>query len=175
MQEKGIDYEEVFAPVTRIETVRLLLALAAKNAWEVHHLDVKSAFLNGELQEEVYVVQPEGFVKKGQEYKVYKLIKALYGLRQAPRAWYARLSKSLEELGFVKCLYEHAVYMRREGEEVLVVAVYVDDLLITGTSVTNISKFKREMISVFEMSDMGRLSYYLGMEVDQRDGYIEIK
>ena len=175
VQQRGIDYEEVFAPVTRLETVRLLLALAAKNSWEVHHLDVKSAFLNGELQEEVYVVQPEGFVKKGQEYKVYKLIKALYGLRQAPRAWYARLSKCLEELGFIKCPYEHAVYTRREGGEVLVVAVYVDDLLITGTSLKNISKFKKEMSSVFDMSDLGRLSYYLGMEVDQKDGYIELK
>lgn len=86
VQQYDIDYEEVFAPVTRLEIVRLLLALAAKNTWEVHHLDVKSAILNGELQEEVYLVQPEGFVKKGQEYKVYKLLKALYGLRQAPRA-----------------------------------------------------------------------------------------
>ena len=168
-------YEEAFAPVTRLETVRLSLALAAKNAWEVHHLDVKSAFLNGELQEEVYVVQPEGFLKKGQEYKVYKLIKALYGLRQAPRAWYARLSKCLGELGFVKCPYEHAVYTRREGGEVLVVAVYVDDLLVTGTSVENINKFKKEMSSVFDMSDLGKLSYYLEMEVNQRDGHIELR
>lgn len=175
VQQQGIDYDEVFAPVTRLETVRLLLALAAKNAWEVHHLDVKSAFLNGELQEEVYVVQPEGFLKRGQEYKVYKLIKALYGLRQAPRAWYARLSRCLEELGFIRCPYEHAVYTRREGKEVLVVAVYVDDLLITGTNVDNINKFKVEMNNVFDMSDLGKLSYYLGMEVCQGNGYIELK
>ena len=79
VQRHGIDYEEVFAPVTRLETVRLLLALAVKNEWEVHHLDVKSAFLNGVLQEEVYVSQPKGYVIKGQEHKVYKLLKALYG------------------------------------------------------------------------------------------------
>lgn len=113
VQEKGVDFDEIFAPVTRIETVRLLLALAAKHGWEVHHLDVKTAFLNGELQEDVYVVQPEGFVKKGQEHLVYKLIKALYGLRQAPRAWYAKLNKSLEDFGFVRCPHEHAVYIKR--------------------------------------------------------------
>lgn len=96
----GVDFDEIFAPVTRMETIRLLLALATKNNWEVHHLDVKTTFLNGEIQEEVYVSHPEGFVKKGQEQLVYKLIKALYGLRQAPRAWYSKLNKSLEELIF---------------------------------------------------------------------------
>lgn len=95
VQKKGVDFDELFAPVTRLETVRLLLALAAKNSWEVHHMDVKMAFLNGEIKEEVYVSQPEGFVKKGQEKLVYKLYKALYGLRQAPRAWYSKLSKYL--------------------------------------------------------------------------------
>lgn len=110
VQRHGIDYDEVFAPVTRLETVRLLLALAAKHAWEVHHLDVKSAFLNGILQEEVYVSQPKGYVKQGFENKVYKLFKALYGLRQAPWAWYSRLSQYLLKLGFIKCPFEHAVY-----------------------------------------------------------------
>lgn len=107
------------------------------------HLDVKSAFLNGELQETVYVIQPEGFVKKNKERLVYKLIKALYGLRQAPRTWYARLSKYLEKIGFTKCPYEHAVYTKREGEEALIVGVYVDDLLITGTNISVIDKFKK--------------------------------
>lgn len=112
VQKQGVDFNEVFAPVTRLETVRLLIALAAKNGWEVHHLDVKSAFLNGDLQEEVYVLQPEGFVKDGEERKVYRLLKELYGLRQAPRAWNARLNRCLMKLGFVKCPYEHAVYCR---------------------------------------------------------------
>lgn len=85
-QEYGVDFDEIYAPVTRLETVRMLLALAAMNFWQVHHMDVKTAFLNGEIFEEVYVMQPEGFERKGQESKVYKLLKALYGLRQAPRA-----------------------------------------------------------------------------------------
>lgn len=106
VQKQGIDFEEVFAPVTRLETIRLLLALAAKNSWEVHHLDVKTAFLNGEILEEVYVTQQEGFIKRGREHLVYKLLKALYRLRQAPRAWYSKLNKSLVDLSFVRCPYE---------------------------------------------------------------------
>lgn len=165
----------IFAPVTRLETIRLLLALAAKNGWQVHHLDVKSAFLNGDLKEEVYVSQPEGFIKRGQEHLVYKLYKALYGLRQAPRAWYAKLSKCLESMGLTRCPYEHAVYTKKDGKETLIVAVYVDDLLITGTNASIISDFKAQMDKHFEMSDMGLLSYYLGIEVDQSKGVIELR
>lgn len=141
----------------------------------VHHLDVKTAFLNGDIKEDVYVAQPEGFEKQGQEHLVYKLAKALYGLRQAPRAWYAKLNACLLELGFVRCPYEHAVYTRKEGADKLVVAVYVDDLLITGTSIGVIEEFKSQMKARFEMSDLGKLSYYLGIEVVQGEGYIELK
>lgn len=129
----------------RGETVRLLLALTAKNSWEVHHLDVKSAFLNGEIQEEFYVTQPEGFVKKGKEHLVCRLKKALYGLHQEPRAWYSKLSKCLEELGFVRCPYEHTVYTKKIGEDILIMGVYVDDLLVTGTKVSIIEDFKDQM------------------------------
>ena len=97
VQRQGVDFEEVFEPVTRLDTVRLILALATQHEWEIHHLDIKSAFLNGDLQEEVYVAQPEGFVIKVEEHKMYKLSKALYVLRQAPRAWNIRLDKSLKE------------------------------------------------------------------------------
>lgn len=175
VQKLGIDFEEAFAPVTRMETVRLLLALAARNEWEVHHLDVKSAFLNGRLYEEVYVNQPEGYIKEGQETKVYKLYKALYGLRQAPRAWYTQLNKCLEKLGFLKCPLEHAVYTKKEGSESLIIGVYVDDLIITGTSVSNIVQFKKQMSHEFEMSDLSKLSYYLGIEVKQGKDSIELK
>ena len=91
-QKAGIDYQEVFAPVARLETIRLVLALAAQNNWIVHQMDVKSAFLNGILQEEVYIDQPPGFIKKGEENKVCRLKRALYGLKQAPRAWYSRIN-----------------------------------------------------------------------------------
>lgn len=141
VQEHGVDFEEIFAPVTRLETVRLLLALSAKINWEVHHLDVKTTFLNGELSEDVYMKQPEGFEKLGQEHMVYRLVKALYGLCQAPRAWNAKLNSCFENLGFTKCPYKHAVYTRKEGGESLIIAVYVDDFLVTGSDNMLIERF----------------------------------
>ncbi|GJT41254.1 ribonuclease H-like domain, reverse transcriptase, RNA-dependent DNA polymerase [Tanacetum coccineum] len=175
IQEHGIDFEEVFAPVARMETIRLLLAIAANNKWEVHHLDVKSAFLHGELKEEVYVTQPEGFTKKGNDGKVYRLIKALYGLRQAPRAWNIKLDNTLKSLDFKKCALEQAIYTKASKDSLLLVGVYVDDLIITGTPKKEIDKFKAQMEEKFEMSDLGLLAYYLGIEVTQTKGDISIK
>jgi len=166
-QRHGIDYDEVFAPVARMEAVRLLLALAAHEGWEVHHMDVKTAFLNGDLQEEVFVEQAPGFAQAGQEHKVYRLHKALYGLHQAPRAWNQKLDDKLGVLGFKKCLSEHAIYCRGAGSERLVVGVYVDDLIITGASCNSIKKFKAQMTEIFKISDLGLLTYYLGIEVKQ--------
>ncbi len=115
VQQQGVDFDEVFAPVARMETVRLLVALAAQKGWEIHHMDVKSAFLNGDLEEEVYVVQPPGFDDKTNASKVLKLRKALYGLRQAPRAWNAKLDSTLLSLKFNKSATESAVYVRGVG------------------------------------------------------------
>lgn len=167
VQQQGVDFEEVFAPVARMETVRLLLALAARKGWEVHHMDVKSAFLNGDLQEEVYVCQPPGFVDKKNAHKVLRLNKALYRLRQAPRAWNVKLDNSLLSLGFERSSSEAAVYRRGMGSSSLLVGVYVDDLIIMGAQLQEIHKFKQEMKKLFSMSDLGLLSYYLGMEVHQ--------
>jgi hypothetical protein len=165
-QVQGVDFDEVFAPVARIETVIVLLALAAEGGWQVHHMDVKSAFLNGDLTETVFVRQPPGFVV-GKGDKVLKLRKALYGLRQAPRAWNSKLDKELIALGFVRSKLEHAVYRRSNKGSFLLVGVYVDDLVICGPSVNDISQFKKEMMRKFNMSDLGLLSYYLGIEVKQ--------
>lgn len=175
VQKQGIDFEEVFAPVARLDTIRLIIALAAQRNWEIHHLDVKSAFLNGELSEEVYVSQPEGFVVKGKEHKVYKLSKALYGLRQAPRAWNIRLDKSLKSIGFERCSHDQAVYTRNKKGCLLIVGVYVDDLIVTGSSEREISEFKEQMMKEFEMSDLGLLAYYLGIEVSQKKEGVLLK
>jgi hypothetical protein len=163
VQRQGVDFEEVFAPVARLDSIRLLIALAAHESWEIHHMDVKTAFLNGDLKEEVYVAQPPGFHIEGKEQKVLKLHKALYGLKQAPRAWNEKLDKTLVDLGFEKCPLEPAMYKRSK----LIVGVYVDDLIITGPSTTEIGKFKEQMKNLFSMSDLGLLSYYLGIEVKQ--------
>jgi hypothetical protein len=154
-----MDYVEVFAPVARIETIRLIIALAAKCGWKVHHMDVKSAFLNVDLEEEVYVQHPPGFVVENGSGKVLKLRKALYGLRQAPRAWNAQLDKELLQLGFVKNPHEHVVYRRSDGSgDFLIVGVYVDDLIIAGPAQESIDAFKRQMIKSFSMSDLGLLT-----------------
>ncbi|WVZ93229.1 hypothetical protein U9M48_039227 [Paspalum notatum var. saurae] len=134
-------------------------------------MDVKSAFLNGELKELVYVAQPPGFVVEGASNRVLRLRKALYGLRQAPRAWNAKLDASLAQLGFQRSSSEHGIYTRGHGDSRLIIGVYVDDLIISGASGEEISCFKQEMKSIFSMSDLGLLSYYLGIEVSQgRDG-----
>ena len=124
----GVDFSETFAPVARLDTIRLLLAVAAQKGQKVFQLDVKSAFLNGFLKEEIFVEQPDGFVVQGQEDKVYVLKKALYGLKQAPRAWYSRIDDHLINLGFNKSLSEATLYVRSEGSKIVIVFVYVDDL-----------------------------------------------
>jgi hypothetical protein len=131
-QKAGIDFDEVFAPVARLDSIRLLVALAARGGWMVHHLDVKSIFLNGELKEEVYVSQPPGFEKEGQEHMVYKLSKALYDLRQAPRAWNMKLDCTLKKLGFIQSPLEYGLYVRGSEDSRLLLGVYVDELVVGG-------------------------------------------
>jgi hypothetical protein len=142
VQRQGVDFEEVFAPVARMESVWVMLAVAAHHGWTVHHMDVKSAFLNEDLAEEVYVHQPPGFVAEESEKKVLWLHKALYGLRQAPRAWNSKLDAVLQELGFSMCKSEHGLYTRMKNRMRLVVGVYVDDLIIMGESEEEVVVFK---------------------------------
>jgi hypothetical protein len=153
--------------VVRLETVRLLLAFAANEGWHVRHMDVKSFFLNGELQEQVFVSQPPGFIVNNEEHKVLCLNKALYGLRQALRAWYSKFDASLAELGFQRGEAEHAVYTRGGGDMHLIVGVYADDLIITGGNSSELMQFKERMKSKFQMTDLGKLHFYLRLEVNQ--------
>jgi hypothetical protein len=165
VQQEGIDFDEVFAPVARMESMCLLLTLAAQEGWRVHHMDVKSAFLNGDLKEEVYVRQLARFIIAGQEGKVLRLRKALYGLQQAPRAWNSKLDDTLKKMDFVQSEHEHAMYRRSHGNDILLVGVYVDDLVITGSSLAVVEEFKKEMKRAFLMSDLRLLSFYLSIEV----------
>ena len=175
VQQPWIDFDEVFAPDRRLDSVRLLLAVTAQFKLEVHHMDVKIAFLNGELGEEVYVYQPPGFVDGANSSKVLRLHKALYGLRQAPRAWNTKLDAVLVSLGFTRSESEHTVCVRGEGDEKLLLRVYVDDLIITGASLAAIHAFKEEMFQHFKTSDLGLLGLYLGIEVSQQPGGITLK
>ncbi|GJZ28589.1 retrovirus-related pol polyprotein from transposon TNT 1-94 [Tanacetum coccineum] len=174
-QRQGIDYSEVFAPVARWDTIRTILAFAAQRGMKVHQLDVRSAFLYGELEETVFVEQPQGFEIQGQEEKVYRLRKALYGLKQAPRAWYGRIEGYFKRQGFNKCPYEPTLFVRSDKEkELLIVSVYVDDLIVAGSNLSLIEEFKTSMKSEFEMSDMGEMHYFLGVEVVQNEMGISI-
>eukprot|EP00253_Pinus_taeda_P029362 PITA_29362 len=157
-----------------METVRAVLSIATQNKWKVYQMDVKSAFLNGVLMEEVYIEEPIGYEKKGQEHKVCKLKKALYGLKQAPRAWYSRTDSYLLENGFEKCEGEPTVYIKEKYGKLLIVVLYVDDVIFTGNDVCLFENCKAVMKEEFEMTDMGLLRYFLGIEVDQNENGIFI-
>ncbi|VVA41237.1 PREDICTED: Retrovirus-related Pol poly from transposon, partial [Prunus dulcis] len=144
-------------------------------SWKLFQLNVKSAFLNGILQEEVYVDQPEGFVINGKEDKVYKLYKALYGLKQAPRAWYGEIDSYFAKCGFEKSLSEATLYTKTRGEhDILIVSIYVDDIVYTGNNQEMLDEFKEDMKEKYEMSDLGLLHHFLGMGVIQTDSSIFI-
>ena len=170
-QKEGIDYEDTFAPIAKMNKIRIMIALAKKYNWKMHQLDVKSAFLNGELKEEVYLVQPEGFVKQGQEHLVCRLKKALYGLKQAPRSWYVKIDSFFYEKDFMRSKNDPNLYIKKdEDKNVALISVYVDDLIITGNACKLIEEIKNQLSHVFEMKDLGELHYCLGLEVSREPG-----
>ncbi|GKB14375.1 retrovirus-related pol polyprotein from transposon TNT 1-94 [Tanacetum coccineum] len=166
-QEDGIDFEESFAPVARLEAIRLLIANAACQNMIIFKMDVKTAFLNGKLNEVVYVSQPEGFVDPKHPTHVYRLKKALYRLKQAPRAWYDKLSKYLISTGFMKGMVDPTLFTRETGKHILLVQIYVDDIIIAFTNPKSCQLFAHEMNSTFQMSMMGKMSFFLGLQVLQ--------
>ncbi|GJT03740.1 retrovirus-related pol polyprotein from transposon TNT 1-94 [Tanacetum coccineum] len=166
-QEAGIDFEESFAPVARLEAIRLFIAHAASMNMVIFQMDVKTAFLNGELNEVVYVSQPEGFVDPEHPSHVYRLKKALYGLKQAPRAWYDKLSAFLIKSGFTKGVVDPTLFTRKAGKHLLLVQIYVDDIIFASTNPKACKLFAFEMNSTFKMSMMGQMSFFLGLQVSQ--------
>jgi len=174
-QKAGIDYTEVFAPVARMDTVRMIISMAAQKGWKIGQFDVKSAFLHGELCENVYVEQPKGYIKRGKEQMVYKLHKALYGLKQAPRAWFHRIEAYFLKEGFQKCESEQTLFTKQgKGGKIVIVSVYVDDLIFTGDDYDMLAEFKSSMLKEFDMSDLGNMHFFLGIEVVQREDGIFI-
>ena len=166
-QEEGIDYEETYAPVARLEAIRMLLAYASIMDFKLYQMDVKSAFLNGLIQEEVYVEQPPGFEIPDKPNHVYKLQKALYGLKQAPRAWYERLSNFLLEKEFSRGKVDTTLFIKRKHNDILLVQIYVDDIIFGSTNDSLCKEFSLDMQSEFEMSMMGELKYFLGLQIKQ--------
>ena len=170
-QKEGIDYEETFAPVARLEAIRILLAFAVAKGFKLFQMDVKSAFLNGVIEEEVYVKQPPGFESTKYPHRVYKLHRALYGLKQAPRAWYGRLRGFLLSKGFVMGTVDKTLFLLKHGNDLLIVQIYVDDIIFGGSSHDLVAKFADDMSREFEMSMMGELQFFLGLQIKQvKDG-----
>nr|GEY52962.1 putative ribonuclease H-like domain-containing protein [Tanacetum cinerariifolium] len=167
-QEEGINYEEVFDPVARIEAIRLFLAYASFMGFPVYQMDVKSAFLYGTIEEEVYVYQPPGFEDPKQPDKVYKVVKALYGLHQAPRAWYETLATYLLENGFQRGITDQTLFIKKQQKDILLVQIYVNDIIFGATNKALCQSFKKLMKDKFQMSSMGELTFFLGLQVKQK-------
>lgn len=163
-QKFDLDYFEVFAPVARYEIIRLVIVIATNRNYPLIHLNVKSTFLNGLLQEEVYVLEPPRFMKLNKEWMMYKLHKALYGMKQAPRVSNMKIDSFYKHLGFKKYEmgYNVYVYHTYEGNGVLM-CLYVDATLLTGSCIYEINKFKKVLMNALYMYDLGNMIYFLGM------------
>ena len=166
-QTQGLDYGETFAPMAKFNTVRVLIALAAKCNWDILQLDVKNAFLHGELEEEVYMQPPPGYPLSNQPNQVCKLKKALYGLKQSPRAWFSCFTNAMIDLNYHQARGDHALFVKHDGRSgaVTILLVYVDDILITGGDIEEIHKLTEALSGQFEMKQLGPLKYFLGIEV----------
>jgi hypothetical protein len=161
-QVHGIDFDETFAPVVKMDSIRLELAIVAAKGWEVHQMDMKNAFLHGDLSKEIYMGQPQGFMHDSS--LVCRLKKSLYGLKQAPRAWYAKMESYLLSQNFVRCKLDPNVYMLRMTDSILLLVLYVNGLLITSCSTSTIAAVKRILHDKFLMTDMGPLHFFLRLE-----------
>nr|GFB57420.1 retrovirus-related Pol polyprotein from transposon TNT 1-94 [Tanacetum cinerariifolium] len=162
-QKEGVDFEESFTPIARLEAVRLFIEYAAYKSFTIYQMDVKTAFLYGPLKEEVYVNQPDGFVDPYHPDKVYRLKKALYGLKQAPRAWYDELSKFLLSKGFTKGSIDPTLFITKHRGDILLVQIYFDDIIFGSTNPNLLKRFEKLMHNKFEMSMMGELKFFLGI------------
>ncbi|GJT29006.1 putative ribonuclease H-like domain-containing protein [Tanacetum coccineum] len=173
-QQEGIDYDEFFAPVARIEAIRLFLAYASFMGFMVYQMDVKSAFLYGTIEEDVYVCQPPGFEDPDYPDKVYKVVKALYGLHQAPIAWYETLANYLLDNGFQRGKIDQTLFIKKQKGDILLVQVYVDDIIFSSTKKELCIAFEKLIKDKFQMSSMGELIFFLGLKVKQKNDRIFI-
>ena len=164
-QKEGIDYEETFSPVAMLKSIRILLSIAASLDYEIWQMDVKTAFLNGYLNEDIYMSQPDGFVETGQEQKVCKLLKSIYGLKQASRSWNLRFDEIIKTYGFEQNIDEPCVYKLINEQTVVFLVLYVDDILLIGNNVKVLTDVKNWLAEQFQMKDLGDASYVLGIQI----------
>ena len=166
-QKYGVDYDETFSPVVRFESIRSLLAIASQHGLVVHQMDVKTAFLNGELKEEIFMRQPEGFISQGEEMLVCKLKRSLYGLKQSAKCWNDELDRQLARMDFTQSDSDPCIYIRYSDNRIFIIAVYVDDIILASESDEMMGRTKKLLSDRFDVEDMGRLHYFLGVKVVQ--------
>jgi hypothetical protein len=166
-QVEGLDFGETFAPVARLEAIRILLAYACSHNIKLYQMDVKSAFLNGKINELVFVEQPPSFEDSMKPNHVFKLSKALYGLKQAPRAWYERLRDFLTSRGFKIGKVDTTLFTKKIGHDIFICQIYVDDIIFGSTNESFCEEFGKMMSREFEMSMIGELSFFLGLQIKQ--------
>ena len=165
-QEYGIDFEEIFSPVVKMTTLRVMLGLVATENLELKQMDVNTAFLQGDLDEEIYMAQPEGFEVPGKEHLVCRLRKSLYGLKQAPRQWYQKFDAFMRSQGYTRSKEDPCLYVKRTRDgQLIMLILYVDDMLIAGHSKKDIADLKQKLSSHFDMKDLGDAHHILGMRV----------
>ncbi|TQE07392.1 hypothetical protein C1H46_007045 [Malus baccata] len=163
-QIEGLDYRETFAPVAKLTTVRLLLVVAVVQQWHLHQLDVHNAFLHGDLVEDVYMSLPPGFGRRG-ETRVCKLHKSLYGLKQASRQWFIKLSYALSKAGYQQSKADYSLFVRNHDGKFTAPLVYVDDIILAGNNIQAIEDTKSFLTKQFKLKDLGQLKYFLGIEI----------
>ena len=168
-QQYGTDYDKTFCPVVRQESLRVLLALCVQHQLKLHQVDITTAFLNGNLEEKVYMAQPEGLVSAGNEHLVCKLKKSIYGLKQSPRCWNVALDSLLKKICFTQSQNDPCIYYRMSGGDIFYMGVYVDDIVLAAKSDKQLKEVKSALSKQFEIKDMGKLHYFLGMSVVQGD------
>jgi hypothetical protein len=164
-QQEGIDYEETFSPVVKFVSIRLILSLVGSLNLELHQMDVKTAFLNGDLNEEIFMAQPEGYVVKGQEGKVCRLRKSIYGLKQSSRQWNLRFDQTVVSFGFEIIDEDHCVYVIHEKGKFVILLLYVDDMLLASNDIRYLTQIKDWLSSQFEMKDLGEAEFVLGVRI----------
>ena len=164
-QKEGVDYNEIFSPVLKLTTIRLVLKIVAAENLHLEQLDVKTAFLHGDLEEELYMRQPEGFIKEDRKNLVCRLKKSLYGLKQAPRQWYTKFDSFMSSHGFTRCQADHCCYFKKFDNNFIILLLYVDDMLVAGSNMQEIVNLKQKLSKQFEMKDLGAAKQILGMRI----------